>query len=342
MEVTCKKTLNYNVKILLYIIFAIFFMVANSGHHNLNYIISMLKFKKMAVIALLSAAFTSCSNESVETVGNVEEQQVLVPVTVHVSDFSVSQEELGTRATQDAAAYDGIKELTLAFYTGDGTQQYKVKQVKNSPGVGETFGVFSLSLPMGSYTMVVLANGLGDAGDDVLTLTSPTQAGYTTELTRETFATTQVVNVNSNTAVDISATLNRIVARFVVYSSDGRTANAAKVRMSLNAGSKAFNPTTGLATSNTGYTMTLPITKSVGQTTAYGGYIFLTSDEQDIDVTIETLDADDNVLFSKTVDDVPFKRNRLTKLTGAMYTNNSIAGAFSVNTDWLAEAETDF
>ena len=307
----------------MYIIFAIFFMVANSGHHNLNYIISMLKFKKMAVIALLSAAFTSCSNESVETVGNVEEQQVLVPVTVHVSDFSVSQEELGTRATQDAAAYDGIKELTLAFYTGDGTQQYKVKQVKNSPGVGETFGVFSLSLPMGSYTMVVLANGLGDAGDDVLTLTRSTQA-------------------DSNTAVDISATLNRIVARFVVYSSDGRTANAAKVRMSLNAGSKAFNPTTGLATSNTGYTMTLPITKSVGQTTAYGGYIFLTSDEQDIDVTIETLDADDNVLFSKTVDDVPFKRNRLTKLTGAMYTNNSIAGAFSVNTDWLAEAETDF
>jgi hypothetical protein len=208
--------------------------------------------------------------------------------------------------------------------------------------VGETFGVFSLSLPMGSYTMVVLANGLGTAGDDVLTLTSPTQAAYTTDLTRETFATTQAVNVNSNTAVDITATLNRIVAKFEVYSSDGRTANAAKIRMSLNAGSKAFNPTSGLATSNTGYTMTLPITKSVGETTAYGGYIFLTSDEQDIDVTIETLDADDNVLFSKTVDDVPFKRNRLTKLTGAMYTNNSIAGAFSVNTGWLTEAETDF
>lgn len=321
-------------------------MVANSGHHNLNYIIIMLKFKKMAVIALLSAAFTSCSNESNETVGIVEEQQVLVPVTVHVSDFSVSQEELGTpsltRATEDAAAYAGIKELTLAFYTGDGTQQYKVKQVKGSLGVGETFGVFSLSLPMGSYTMVVLANGLGTAGDDVLTLTSPTQAAYTTDLTRETFATTQAVNVNSNTAVDITATLNRIVAKFEVHSSDVRTANAAKIRMSLNAGSKAFNPTSGLATSNTGYTMTLPITKSVGETTAYGGYIFLTSDEQDIDVTIETLDADDNVLFSKTVDDVPFKRNRLTKLTGAMYTNNSIAGAFSVNTGWLTEAETDF
>ena len=94
----------------------------------------MYKKSFLAVIALLSAAFTSCSNESVETVGNVEEQQVLVPVTVHVSDFSVSQEELGTpsltRATEDAAAYAGIKELTLAFYTGDGTQQYKVKQVK--------------------------------------------------------------------------------------------------------------------------------------------------------------------------------------------------------------------
>ena len=306
----------------------------------------MFYFKNLAVVALLSVAFTSCNNESVETVSNVKEQQTLVPVKVHVSEFTVSQEEFGgptlTRTTEDAATYSGIKALTLAFYTSDGTEQHKVTQVKNSLEEGETFGEFSLSLPMGSYTMVVLANGLGSTGDDVLTLTSPTQAEYTTDFIRETFAATQAVNISSNAPVDISATLDRIVAKLALYSSDGRTANAASIRTSFSAGSKAFNPTTGLATSNAGFVITIPITKEVGQTTGSGVYIFLSSDEQDINVTIETLDSEGNTLFSKTVEDVPFKRNRQTNLTGRMYSNNSIAGVFSVNTDWLTQEDMIF
>lgn len=306
----------------------------------------MFNFKNMAVVALLSVAFSSCNNESVETVSNVNEQQALVPVKVHVSDFTVSQEEMGspslTRATVDAATYSGIKELTLAFYASDGTEKHKVKQVKGSLEDGETFGEFSLSLPMGSYTMVVLANGLGSAGTDVLTLTSPTQAGYTTDFVRETFAVTQAVNISNNAPVDISATLNRIVAKLALFSSDGRTANAASIRTTFSAGSKAFNPTTGLATSDAGYAITIPISSSVGQTSGSGVYIFLTSDEQDINVTIETLDSDGNTLFSKTVEDVPFKRNRQTNLTGRMYSNNGIAGAFSVNTGWVTEENVNF
>ena len=66
---------------------------------------------------------------------------------------------------------------------------------------------------------------------------------------------------------------------------------------------------------------------------------FLNTDEQDIDVTIETLDADGNSLFSKTIQNVPFKRNRKTILTGAMYTNTGMAGSFQVNTDWLTSGD---
>ena len=61
-----------------------------------------------------------------------------------------------------------------------------------------------------------------------------------------------------------------------------------------------------------------------------------------VNVTIETLDADGTVLFSKTVNNVPLRRNRVTTLTGAMFTNTGIAGAFQVNTDWLTENDVSF
>lgn len=94
--------------------------------------------------------------------------------------------------------------------------------------------------------MVVLGYVLYD--DDELTLTSPTQAEYTAGCPRETFATTQVVNVTNTTAKELTATLDRIVTCLQVISTDGRTANVNKVRMTFSAGGKRFSPTSGLAT----------------------------------------------------------------------------------------------
>jgi len=293
----------------------------------------------------------SCSNESVNDVENAVEN-IRVPVTVNVSGFSVSQEEFSdgatrngsvrgtTRAAADPATYDGVKALTLAFYAGDGTEAYKHEQVKGSLEEGETFGQFSLSLPMGSYTMVVLAYGKN--GDDDLVLTSSTEAAYTGSHTRETFATTQAVNINSTNSVNLSATLNRIIAKLQVVSTDGRAANATNVRMSFAAGGKSFNPTTGLATSNTGFSNTVNISTAAGAISSSITYLFLASDEQTMDVTIETLDEDGAVLFSKTVDSVPFKRNRVTKLTGAMYTNSSVSGGFQIETAWEEQYDGTF
>lgn len=61
-----------------------------------------------------------------------------------------------------------------------------------------------------------------------------------------------------------------------------------------------------------------------------------------MDVTIETLDEDGNVLFSKTVTDVPFKRNRLTCLRGALYTNTDIGGSILIDTEWLTNYNMPF
>ena len=296
--------------------------------------------KKLFFMAGLVLLFAACSKENENMVNNAQMEVAVAPVKVHVNGFSVSQENYPTtRAAQDVADYTGVKAVTLAFYNGS-TEVYKHEQVRGALEEGETLGEFDCSLPMGSYTMVVIARGQGDG--DVFTLTSPTEAAYTSDHSRETFAYTQAVNITSTSAVDISATLNRIIAKLQVLSSDGRTANATNVRMTMSAGGKSFNPTTGLATSNTGFVNTVPISTAAGVTSNSVSYLFLTGDEQTMNVTIETLDSEGNTLFSKTVNNVPFKRNRVTKLTGAMYTNEAASGAFQLETAWLTDYNGNF
>ena len=294
----------------------------------------MMNFKKIlfAGFALLAA---SCSNESEETV--VKE---LAPVRVHVEGFKVSQESFA-RATRaaDLSSVSAIGAITLAFYSGD-TEEYKATQVKGSLAEGETFGDFSLSLPMGSHTMVVVAY-LSKEGSPFV-YTSATEAAYTGEHAYETFNATKTVTINSKDTVDVSAELNRIVSMLTVVSSDGKTANASNVRMTFSGGSRSFNPSTGIATDNEGFNNTVGISASVGATSTSITCLFLTADEQMMDVTIETLDALGNTLFSQKVENVPFRRNRKTKLTGVMYTNSKIGGSFKVNTDWIDEETVSF
>ena len=297
----------------------------------------MKKMFLMAGMILLAAA---CSNESENQVINnlADEAQV----RVQVKGFDVSQEDFPMTRTdpQDVSDYDGVKAVTLAFYSGEETEVYKVTQLRSDATTYSTFGEFSLSLPLGSYTMVVLGYALYD--DDALTLTSPSEAEVTMGGVRETFAATQAVNITSTNSVNLSATLSRIVAQLKVNSTDNRTDDVSKVRMTFSAGGKRFSPTSGLATLNNGFSSTVSISTAVGVRSGSIGYLFLATDEQTMDVTIETLNADGDAIFTKVVKNVPFKRNRKTKLSGAIYTVAAASTSFTLDTDWIADTNVNF
>jgi hypothetical protein len=292
----------------------------------------------VAGMILLAA---SCSNERVELAENAMVERAVAPVTVNVSGFSITQDGFaGTRGTAVGASKN-VDVLTLAFYkSDDDSEVYKHTQVKGNLAAGETFGQFSTRLGIGSYTMVVIANG----GDDAVALTSPTVATYGENRVMDTFVNTQTVTVSSGAAVSVSAFLERVVTALVVQSTDNRPADVTHMRLTYSGGGKGFNPTTGLATSNAGFVNLMNFTGDADKTTKSGGYLFLATDEQTMDVTIETLDAaDGNVLFSKTVTDVPFKRNRQTKLTGSIYSNAGVeAGAFEITESWISAHEMSF
>ena len=302
--------------------------------------------KKIFVMALMGMMAAGCSDGSEDMVENGLTESVVkvavAPVRVHVNGFSVGMADfpgVQTRGT-DVADYTDVNAVTLAFYSGS-TEVSKITQLKDDASTYTTFGEFSLSLPMGSYTMVAVACHI--SASSPFALTSATEASFIGDHAFETFSALQEVTISSSAAVDVSATLERIVSKLQIVSTDGKTADVTNVRMTFAGGSKSFNPTTGLATDNNGFVNTVGNSAAVGATSSSSGFLFLTStEEQTMDVTIQTLDQTENVIFSKTVANVPFKRNRVTILTGAMYTNPGIAGSFQVNTDWLEGANVVF
>lgn len=286
-------------------------------------------------VGVILLALTSCSKEEETLVVNNES---LVPVTVRVNDFSMSVEDFGTRTAQSVESYTGVKAMTLAFYDSNDEEAYKTTQLRADNSTYSTFGDFSLSLPMGSYTMVVLGYGSTSA----ITLSNKTSALYETDRVRETFVYTETVNITNTSSVNLSATLSRVVSKLEIYSTDAQTANAAKIRTTFSAGGQGVNPMTGLSTSNTGFVNTVDITNPVG--TVGGGsvsYLFLNTDEQTMNVTIDVLDEDNDIISQRVVNNVPFKRNRTTKLRGSLFTT-AASSSFQVETSWLTDEEITF
>lgn len=298
--------------------------------------------KKIFLWASLCLFAVSCSNETIESDNGVTNaEKVLAPVTVRVNGFSVTQEEMSsggsTRAAQTAASYTYVGAIDLAFYSG-GTEVYKHTQLRGDNTTYTTFGEFSCNLPIGTYTMVAIARGYYDG--DVLTMTSPTAAGYTSERPRETFCASQSVTVTAAGA-DASVTMNRIITQLNIISTDQISSGVAKIRTTYGGGSKSFDPTSGLATNDNGFSLTNNPAVQDGHL-GICNFAFLATDEETMTITIEALDADNHVLFTKSVPGVPLKRNRQTTLTGAIFTASASSAAFQVETAWIEGNTVNF
>ena len=283
---------------------------------------------------------TSCSPASEEV---LNPSSSTAPVRIQVADFSISMDDINdapTRAAENPANTNIVGALTLAFYASNGTKMYEATQLKSDASTYTTFGAFSCDLPVGNYTMVAIGRYVST--NDEFSLTSPTEAAFTSERVRETFCKTQSVTVTSTAPLDLSVTLNRIVTQLFIVSTDLRPEGVSKLRTTYAAGSKSFNPTTGLAIDNAGFSLTNNSSAAVGTTIEVKNFAFLATDEQTMTITLEVLDEDDNVLITKEIPNVSLKRNRKTILTGPVFTPSASSASFLIETSWLDDHTINF
>lgn len=74
----------------------------------------------------------------------------------------------------------------------------------------------------------------------------------------------------------------------------------------------------------------------MGATSSSASYLFLNADQQSMTVTVETLRTNGTVYSTRTVENVPLQRNKVTALTGPLYTNASGA-SFTLSTAWIGD-----
>mgnify|MGYP006988923418 FL=1 len=289
-----------------------------------------MKKTKLITLAALALSAFACKPEK-------EASLCLVPVTVQLNDFSISQEDFPETKSVAIGNYSGVKALTLAFYDADGAELFKSTQIKSDETSYDTFGLYSCLLPVGSHTLVAIGYG----SDYAITLNGPRSASFTADKVRETFAITQQINITSTDNHVFGPVLNRVITKLAVQSTDPRPANATSVRVTFAKGSKSFSPESGLASSDEGLVNVVDISSAVGSASLTNSYLFLSSDEQTMNVTIETLDSEGSVIVSKTVDDVPLKRNRVTTLSGRIYTAPADI-SFEVESTYRTEYEMQF
>ena len=287
-----------------------------------------------AVTVLLTLG---CSHQA-----EVDNQETTATVRVHVNDFSFSHENFPgatTRADDNPKGYSNVKAVDIAIFAGS-EKVYAATQLKADESTYTTFGEFECRLEKGDYTMVAVARNM--TAGDVFTITSPTQAAYTTERARETFCCVQSIKVDGTKAVDVNPLLYRVMAKFQLVSTDKVPADAHTIRTTYSAGSKSFNPTTGLATDDKGFVVTNSVKPLDNGTLDVYSILFLPAEEKTMDVTIEVLDKNDQVLISKSLSDVHFRINQVTKATGAVFTPDPTTLTFTLNTTWLPEEKYNF
>ena len=278
----------------------------------------------VAVLAIAILGITACHKD------NTNEPLGSAKVTVSVNDFSITTEDFPTKDA--VAAYTGVKAMTLAFFDAQGNEIYNTTQLRADNTTYTTFGEFELSLPLGSYTMVVLGYG----SEQPITLNGATEAIYTADRVRETFVASQTVNVASTNPLNLNAELSRVVSKVIVRSTDNRPVGVDSVRVTFAAGGRGVNPQTGLSTTNNGLSNCVAISSAVGAESSTISYLFLASDQQTMNITVETIKPNGTVYSTRTVADVPLQRNKITVVQGPMYSTASGA-SFTVSTSWIGD-----
>ena len=284
------------------------------------------RIKHYLILALLAIATlaTSCHKENTnEPIGRAK-------VTVSVNDFSITTEDFPTKDA--VASYTGVKAMTLAFFDAQGNEIYNTTQLRADNTTYTTFGEFSTELPLGSYTMIALGYG----SEQPMTVNSATSATYTADRVRETFVASQAVNVTSTNPLSLSAELSRVVSKVIVRSTDNRPVGVDSVRVTFAAGGRGVNPQTGLSTTNNGLSNCVAISTAVGAESSTISYLFLASDQQTMNLTVETIKPNGTVYSTRTVADVPLQRNKITVVQGPMYSTASGA-SFTVSTSWIGD-----
>ena len=274
--------------------------------------------KKFGIFALAAIVLTACSQDESVFNGSAVENQKVVMMT-----FSPYDMEAMTRTATSIADY--VTRLDIWIYES-GSEVTAIHQTT----VDAAFGSVSVTLDKTkTYTLYAVGHKADGAtlSDGVITFTDD-------KVTHSMFYTTTFTPA---TTTSLSCLMNRIVADFRLDITDEIPTSAVKFRFTVSDVFDRWNVSTGgthsldrVSTINYG-----------GTSSIFNVYAIVTDAQTTHDIHVEALDANSDVIQSRTFTDVPLRNGYKTTYRGAFFTDQSVSAAFLVD-DWSSYDTVNF
>lgn len=296
---------------------------------------------KHTVVIFLSLALvmlTSCEKSMTE--GNTEggstpttpSSQATVPV--NFTFFDVSTEDIVTPAdsraddegeTDESADEPSqlkknnyITQLSVAIFplsgVGETQQFYQTNQ-------DEDFGKISVELPIGQYQIVAVAY----KGEHPVTIESKNLVTFPDKKVTDMVAFNKTIDVASIQQTCACA-MERVMTAFTLQSTDKSPEEVTAVRATFKSHCNyQYDPARGLITKAQKYSSTVFLdADKAGETRRLTFYTLLDQPTQEnVAITVELLDKDDNVLNRFDFDNVKLEKGKRTTYTGELFAKDA-------------------
>lgn len=244
-------------------------------------------------------------------------------VTFAMSGWETEVEPL----TRSSLVADGqaLTDVWVLDYVGG-----ELKQQLHQVSTDADFAEPTLTLAYGEHTIYFVASR---GVDPVL---STTDHSLTFDKVRDTFWKAYNCTVTGSSVSNITVTLDRVVTRMRVNITDVVDANAATLLLKPSKWYLGLDYLNGEPTAEaTDFVSSVTIPDSYkGQTGLQASIFGFSATNWTTDVIIECRKADNGVIGSASVDDVPFTRNRTSVLSGNLFSHGGNV-AVAIETDWL-------
>jgi hypothetical protein len=206
-----------------------------------------------------------------------------------------------------------------------------VQQIHQSDNTADDFGKPVLNLVYGSHHVYFIASrGTGAMlNTDAHTITF----GKTYDTFYKDYEVTVVNTSNGNRAV----TLDRIITKLRLKFTDAISADAATFNITPSKWYYGWDYVAGTPTdarTSQEVSITIPDGEKGNTDVLVNVFGFSTATEWQASVTFNAKRADGSVIGQATIEQVPFKANRITEYAGRLFSSDGEQVALSLNGDW--------
>ena len=274
--------------------------------------------RKLLFLATFCAAFCACANDASEVME--DEETELVTLT-----FSPYEQSAMARTTRAATSIASVVNHLDVWIT-DGTTTTDLHQTSTDAG----FGTVSMTLDKTkTYTLYAMGHKADGA-----TLTDGVISFTDDKVTHSMYYTT---TFSPATTTSLSCLMQRIVADFRLEITDDIPAECKSLRFTI---ANVFDRWT-VSTGGT-HSLNRVSTISYGGTSAiFNVYAIVTDAQTTHDILVEALDANGDVLQSRTFAAVPLRNGYKTNYKGTFFIDTPMSMNFIVD-DWNEYDEVTF